>query len=125
MKTSANNPQTSNSSELRPGIYRNRNGNQRLLFAVIDRRCIYGMGDINSRLIHLTTCSPKTFIESAGMKFIRQFKVEEIASVKTKFVPLASCRTANKAERNLFFSLQGLGDLIEAMGAETSAMEEE
>jgi len=120
MKTALNNVQNNNPAELRPGIYRNRNGNQRLLFAVINRRCIHGMGDINSRFIHLTTCSSKTFIESAGMKFIRKFTAEEIASVKTKFVPLAFRRTANNAERGLFFRLQGMEKLIEAMDTETS-----
>lgn len=110
-------------SHLCPGIYENSRGNKRIVLAVVGRRVIYTWNDEKEQIIRLTTCSTKTFTNSAGMKLVRAFPATEITNMKSRALSLRSRSRSNRIEKQLFFGAKRIPGLMKLISRKASRYE--
>ena len=115
--------EASDASPLCPGVYANSRGNKRILLAVVGRRVIYTWNDEKEQIIRLTTCSAKTFTNSAGMKLVRAFSATEITNMKSRAFSLRSRRCCNRAEEKIFFGAKRIPGLMKLISRKASRPE--
>lgn len=90
------------SCNLQPGIFRNSAGSQKLLLAIKGHLVVYSMDNVNDSVIHLTTCSIRTF-QATGMRLVRPFTTQEINQLLKRAISLRSYAWNNKQARNLYW----------------------
>jgi hypothetical protein len=108
---------------LEPGVYRNSRGNQRLLLATVNNRCLYSMDQPDAAVITVTTCSTRTFRTAMGNTPIRTFALEEMKKLAGNLSPMRSRRRSHRFEKWLFYSGAGKASVKALMAKATTEKE--